>query len=101
MTHLRKMMLEELERRNYSQSTVSRAYIQQVSLICALFQPTAGSVRSRTHSRISGVSVSRTKVGRRHSMNAATAAFDSSSWRSEEELADCRNTLSAPRVPVA
>src|SRR5260370_9577796 len=37
VTHLRKMMLEELERRNYSQSTV-RAYVRTVEDIARYFK---------------------------------------------------------------
>ena len=36
MTHLRKMMLEELERRNYSQSTV-RSYIMTIEDLARYF----------------------------------------------------------------
>ena len=36
MTHLRKMMLEELQRRNYSQST-TRAYVRVVRELAAYF----------------------------------------------------------------
>jgi integrase/recombinase XerD len=36
VTHLRKMMLEELERRNYSQSTVS-AYIRTIRDLARYF----------------------------------------------------------------
>ena len=37
MTHLRKMMLEELERRNYSQSTVT-AYIRTIHDLARYFK---------------------------------------------------------------
>ncbi len=37
MTHLRKMMLEELQRRNYSQST-TRAYVRVVHELAAYFR---------------------------------------------------------------
>ena len=44
MTHLRKMMLEELQRRNYSQSTV-KAYIRIVRDFAKHFHQRAGSTR--------------------------------------------------------
>jgi integrase/recombinase XerD len=37
VTHLRKMMLEELERRNYSQSTVS-SYIRTIQDLARYFK---------------------------------------------------------------
>ena len=36
MTHLRKMMLEELERRNYAQTTI-HTYIQTIEEVCQFF----------------------------------------------------------------
>ena len=37
MTHLRKMMLEELERRNYSESTI-RAYVRTIEDLARYFK---------------------------------------------------------------
>ena len=36
MTHLRKMMLEELERRNYAQTTID-CYIRRLGILRATF----------------------------------------------------------------
>ena len=56
MTHLRKMMLEELERRNYSQSTV-RTYVKTIEDLARYFQAFPGSTRARSLASISGVFV--------------------------------------------
>jgi hypothetical protein len=42
MTHLRKMMLEELERRNYAQTTI-HGYIQTIEDFARLLKATNGS----------------------------------------------------------
>jgi len=53
MTRLRKMMLEELQRRNYSQDT-TRHYIRTVEDFARRFNWPAGPFGSSAHSRISG-----------------------------------------------
>ena len=45
MTQLRKMMLEELQRRNYSQTTVN-ALPEDRGVFCQAFRPSAGSARA-------------------------------------------------------
>jgi hypothetical protein len=53
MTRLRKMMLEELQRRNYSQSTTT-TYIRTVEDFARYFnQASAGRVGSGAHPRVS------------------------------------------------
>ena len=64
MTHLRKMMLEELQRRNYSQHTI-RYYIRKVvdfSRFRSKIQPSAGPLGAAGHSRIPSRVVSETGV---------------------------------------
>ncbi len=53
MTHLRKIMLEELERRNYAQTTID-CYIHAVEHFSRYFHRFPRSVRSGTHPRVSG-----------------------------------------------
>ena len=73
MTHLRKTMLEELERRNYSQST-SRAYVHRVFDFRRYFKRAPDQFRFRAHSRISGLSFRERKLDA-STVNAATAAL--------------------------
>ena len=63
MTHPRKMMLEELERRNYAQTT-NRLLHPDDRGFCTLLSPLSGSAHGRTHSRVPSVSVPREKAGR-------------------------------------
>ena len=51
MTHLRKMMLEELQRRNFSEDTI-RHYIHTVEDFARHFNRSTGSLRPAAHSRI-------------------------------------------------
>src|ERR1035438_7490268 len=55
VTHLRKLMLEELQRRNYSQTT-ARAYLLAVRQFRRVLPPTAGSTGPRSHPAISVLS---------------------------------------------
>ena len=45
MTHLRKMMLEELERRNYAQTTID-CYVQTIEDFARYFRAPSGSAHS-------------------------------------------------------
>ncbi len=49
MTHLRKMMLEELQRRNYAETTIE-SYIRAVEDFSRHFKMFPGSLRPSTHS---------------------------------------------------
>jgi len=51
VTHLRKIMLEELQRRNYAQHT-TRSYIRTVEDFARHFQLLPGSLRPSPYSRI-------------------------------------------------
>src|ERR1039457_3327651 len=55
VAHLRKLMLEELQRRNYSQTT-ARAYLLAVRQFRRVLPPTAGSTGPRSHPAISVLS---------------------------------------------
>jgi integrase/recombinase XerD len=52
VTHLRKMMLEKLQRRNYSEST-TRCYLRTVEDFARRFRCSPDSFGPGTHSRIS------------------------------------------------
>jgi hypothetical protein len=65
VTHLRKLMLEELERRNYAAST-TRAYLRAVVELCALLQPCSRPTRAGSHPPVPGVSVPRKKAPAQH-----------------------------------
>ena len=58
MTHLRKLMLDELQRRNYAQNTV-RSYIHAIEDFAKVLPPFARSPRPKTYSRVPGSPVSR------------------------------------------
>src|SRR5271157_1684124 len=64
MTHLRKMMLEELERRNYAQTT-TRVYLQTVEDFARYFKRPPDQLGPE-HPRIPGVSVPREETRRTH-----------------------------------
>ncbi len=67
MTDLRKMMLEELERRNYAQTTIA-CYIQTIEdfarhFHCPPDQLTPEHIRTSAHPRVPSVFVPREKAG--------------------------------------
>ena len=63
MTRLRKMMLEELERRNYSEST-TRRYLRFVERFAQRhFRQVTGQARSRSSSHLSGLSAQGEEAG--------------------------------------
>ena len=76
MTDLRKLMLEELERRNYSQATM-RAYLRAVGGVRAILQPPSGPTRPRSHPPVPGVSVPREETDgqQRHAAARRTAVL--------------------------
>src|SRR6266702_3872986 len=61
VTHLRQMMLDELQRRNYSPNTV-RSYVHAVEGVRQVFSPVAGSVGAGPRSRVPGSSVPRSEA---------------------------------------
>ena len=61
MTHLRKMMLEELQRRNYSQHT-TRCYIRAVEDFARRFNRPPDRLGPAAHSRIPSRAVSEAEV---------------------------------------
>ena len=62
MTHLRKLMLEELQRRNYSQTTVS-SYIKIVAAFARHFQRPPDQLGPEEIRAISAASAERAKAG--------------------------------------
>ena len=62
MTHLRKMMLEELQRRNYAQSTAD-AYVHALKEFTAYHHKSPDRLGPRAHSSVSALLVARSKVG--------------------------------------
>ena len=58
MTHLRKMMLEELKRRNYAQ-TITSSYVQTTEDFARYLQAPSRSTGSRAHPGVPNVSVPR------------------------------------------
>ena len=80
MTRLRKMMLEELERRNYSQSTIAD-YIRAVEDFATLLPSSSGPVGSRAHPRIPSLFVPRTEAGLRAPLTNGWPLCASSSLR--------------------
>ena len=61
MTHLRKMMLEELQRRNYSENT-TRCLHPHSRRFCSTIPPSAGPLGAATDSRISSRAISEAQV---------------------------------------
>ena len=61
MTHLRQLMLDELQRRNYSPSTV-RCYIHAVEDFSKYFHRSPERLGPKPYSRVPGSSVSRSEV---------------------------------------
>ena len=61
MTHLRQLMLDELQRRNYSQST-TRCYIHAVEDFAKYFHRSPISFGAGSYPTVSGSSVSRSQV---------------------------------------
>ena len=75
MTHLRQIMLEELERRNYAPGTI-RCYIRTVEHLRRVFSSFTRSVRPGTHPPVSGAHVSQVEAGAEHGIAAAgSSAF--------------------------
>ncbi len=62
MTHLRQIMIEELRRRNYAESTI-HAYIQTVEHFSRHFHRSPDQAWSRAHSRVSGRVVHAVETG--------------------------------------
>src|SRR5215467_13516788 len=69
VTHLRKVMLEELHRRNYSANDTHLHW--RCRAICTLLRQAARSTWSRTHSPVPGVSTARAKVSGRYRCDAS------------------------------
>ena len=65
MTHLRKMMLEELQRRNYSETTI-RCYIRTVEDFSRRFNRSPGPLGPSAHSRIPSRTFSKTEIVTEH-----------------------------------
>ena len=66
VTHLKKLMLEELERRNYAAST-TRAYLRAVDEYARYFNRSPDQAwAGGSHPPIPGVSVSRKKASAQH-----------------------------------
>ena len=61
MTRLRKMMLEELQRRNFSEDTI-RPLHSHSRRFCSTLQPATGSLRPAAHSRIPSPFVSEAEI---------------------------------------
>ena len=65
MTHLRKMMLEELQRRNYSEIT-TRKYLQYVTCVRSPFWQAARSAGAERTAKLSSLSAPRAQGNTRH-----------------------------------
>ena len=78
MTHLRKMMLEELQRRNYSQTTV-RAYLLAVRRLRRALPSAAGSAGPRSHPAILRLSAAGEEAQRANRRAHACRRYGSSS----------------------
>ena len=65
MTHLRQIMLEELRRRNYAESTI-RTYIRTVEHFSRYFHRPPDQLGPRTYSRVSSRIVHAVEIGSEH-----------------------------------
>ena len=80
MTHLRKIMLEELQRRNYAQSTIRR-YIHAVEDFAQHFHRPPDQLGPRAHSPVSGPSVHASGSWRPNTVTQRLALCGSSIFR--------------------
>ena len=72
MTRLRKMMLEELQRRNYSEMT-TRKYLQVVSDFCQAFRQVPRQARPQRTSNLSSLSAQRADTRHRSELRSGAA----------------------------
>ena len=70
MTHLRKMMLEELERRNYAQTTI-HCYLRAVAEFSLHFNHPPNQLWNGAHPPVSSPSIRATKASTEHCDAAA------------------------------
>ena len=99
MTHLRKIMLEELERRNYAQTTID-CYSRRRTLLPVL-SPFTRSVRSEAHPRVSGGVVQEVEVGAEHGEPAIGGAAFLLHPDAQEGLERGGNSVSEKDIPLA
>src|ERR1700683_4945164 len=91
MTHLRKMMLEELERRNYAQTTID-CYLRAVAEFS--LSPLSDPVRTGTHPPVSSSVIRPTKVSTEH-CDATPRRFAILLHQdAEETMEHCRHSVS-------
>ena len=93
MTHLRQIMLEELRRRNYAESTI-RSYLHEVEHFSRHFHRSTRSAWSRTHSRVSGSAVHALEAGPEHCDAAAGSPALLLYSGAEARLEHCRDAVS-------
>jgi Putative transposase/Phage integrase, N-terminal SAM-like domain len=99
VTHLRKIMLEELERRNYSQST-ERAYVRTIEDLARYFQRPPDRL-GPDQLREYHLPVPRAQTGAEHGDPAHRRASILFCGDAEETLGDCRNPVPTQDLPTS